>query len=243
MNQKELRTSTKQRIVISLVAFLMLAATIATYVLIILNSKNGEVATVSEVNGTSKVDEAALSELETKFAAAQNEAVERAAELSDKYFDSFKSYKSRVRSFNAATANSQGLKTEDLKEGTGKVLTEGDLDYLAYYIGFCADESIFDSSFDNYDEPTALSTPISADIGLIEGWNAGVVGMKVGGVRELTVPGELAYGETQEICGGSNSPLKFIVMAIEDAKMSEINSALLDIQAQLIALYSGKAAE
>ena len=36
-----------------------------------------------------------------------------------------------------------------------------------------------------------------------------------GGVRELTIPSELAYGSTQEICGGTNSPLKFVIKAIE----------------------------
>ena len=39
--------------------------------------------------------------------------------------------------------------------------------------------------------------------------------MKVGGIREIDIPGELAYGDTREICGGTNSPLKFIVYPVE----------------------------
>ena len=40
--------------------------------------------------------------------------------------------------------------------------------------------------------------------------------MKVGGVRRITVPGELAYGDQMEICGGTNKPLRFLVMAVEN---------------------------
>ena len=39
--------------------------------------------------------------------------------------------------------------------------------------------------------------------------------MKIGGVREIDIPGELAYGDTREICGGTNSPLKFIIYPVE----------------------------
>ena len=62
-------------------------------------------------------------------------------------------------------------------------------------------------------------------MGLIEGWTQGMKGMKIGGIRKITIPGELAYGDSMEICGGKNKPLKFIVMAVEKtdelAKMSE----------------------
>ena len=92
-----------------------------------------------------------------------------------------------------------------------------------------------------YDEnPTALESPIDPSIGLIEGWNQGVVGMKLGGVRELTISGDLAYGDTQEICGGYGSPLKFIIMAIEkDETLAQLNSELDDIYLQLYYAYYG----
>ena len=41
------------------------------------------------------------------------------------------------------------------------------------------------------------------------------------GIREITIPGELAYKDEREICGGEYKPLKFIVMVKE--KTPELN--------------------
>ncbi|MBR1795749.1 FKBP-type peptidyl-prolyl cis-trans isomerase [Candidatus Saccharibacteria bacterium] len=235
MEQSYVKTSMKQRIIIFAIAFLLLAATIASYVLIVLNDKNG--STASTTTTRTAEEQAQLDAYTTEYEAKGAEVTARGEELSKDYFDEFKSYRSRVRSYNAATANSNGLKTEDLKQGTGKVLTDGDTDYFAYYIGYCADETVFDSSFDNYENPTSLKAPLYAAVGLIEGWNAGVVGMKLGGVRELTIPGELAYGETQEICGGTNSPLKFVVMAVDDAELLKLNKELDETYNKLLDYY------
>lgn len=234
MDQKYVKTSTKQRVIIFTVGILMLLATVATYVLIIVNNKKSEQTATSSMSAE---DQAKLNELQSQWNAKNDEINARATELSKQYFDTFKSYKSRVKGYNATTANSNGLKTEDLKNGSGKTLTDGDKDYLAYYIGFCADESVFDSSFDSYDDPKSLKAPLSAKVGLIEGWNAGVVGMKIGGVREITIPGELAYGDSQEICGGTNSPLKFVVMAVEDSKTDTLVTEQDAIYEQIIELY------
>ena len=238
MDQKYVKTSTKQRVIILSVAILMLAATIATYVLVILNNKNGTSSSSSELSSEAQVQ---LANLQTEYSRKGDEVTTRAAVLSGQYFNEFKQYKSRVRAYNAATANANGLKTEDLKTGSGRMLTDGDTNYLAYYIGFCSDESIFDSSFNDKTNPTALNAPLSAQVGLIEGWNAGVVGMKLGGVREITIPGELAYGETQEICGGTNSPLKFVVMAIEDSEIKKLLDEQDDIYAQMLQVYYNSA--
>ena len=75
-------------------------------------------------------------------------------------------------------------------------------------------EPLFDSTFDNASSPTGFDKVLDASAGMIEGWNVGVVGMRLGGVREITIPGELAYGDSMEICGGTNKPLKFLVMAV-----------------------------
>ena len=222
MDPKSLKTSWKQRIVIALIAILLLGSTIAMYAAIVLSNGNGKTST---------------SVLEDQYTDKQAEINTYAATLSKEYFPTFSKFRSEVKAYNAAAANSTGVHTRDLLEGTGRELATGDLEYYAYYIGFCPDETIFDSSFNDKDNPTELIAPIYAGRGLIEGWNMGVVGMKIGGVREIQMPGEQAYGETREICGMTNSPLKFIVMAVEDAKLNELNSELDQIYAELVSKY------
>jgi len=230
MDEQTLKTSWTQRIVILVIAILLLGSTVFAYLFIVLN--NGDSA-------QGNTDEQ-IAELTAEYDAKSAELDEASKPFSDKYFDSFKKYKSGVRSYNSANANATGLESKDLAKGSGKTLAEGDTDYLAYYIGWCPDGSIFDSSFNDNENPTSLKTPLDPSMGLIEGWNQGVIGMQLGGVRELNIPGELAYGETQEICGATNSPLKFVVMAIEkDAELDRLNSELNDIYMQLYYLYYG----
>lgn len=230
MEEKTLKTSWKQRVAIIIVAVLLLGSVVLTYMLVVL-SGNSSSDTSSE---------AQIAELTEKYQQKSEEIEAAAKPLSDKYFDDFVKYKSEVKSYNSANANAVGLETKDLKEGTGRTLTEGDTDYAAYYIGWCADGSIFDSSFNDNEDPTSLKAPLDAAIGLIEGWNQGVIGMKLGGVRQISMSGALAYGDTQEICGGTNSPLKFVVFAMEpDAKIKELNEELDDIYMRLYYAYAG----
>lgn len=206
MEEKELKTSPKQRIVIIVIAIIMLGSIIASYAAIIMNGgkKNGASDT------DSKIDEAKVAEYQEAYDKKLAEFTEK---TKDDY-DRFMRYsKSEIKGYNETSANENGLQKRDLREGDGKTLTSTDNDYLAYYVGWCADESVFDSSFDDNDNPTAFSKILDASLGMIEGWNQGVDGMKINGIREITIPGELAYGDSMDICGGKNKPLKFIVMA------------------------------
>lgn len=209
MDQKQLKTSWQQRIVIGIIAFLLLFSTVAVYALIVLSNEKSEKTNEQVSKELEKVEE----EL-----SAKREVLEaRVTELSDQYYDKLTSYRSEVRSYNATSVNNAGLKTTDLKTGDGAEITE-ESSYYSYYIGWCADESVFDSSFDDWDNPTRLIDPISYTSGesdFVQGWEDGVIGMKIGGVREISIPGELAYGDSREICGGTNSPLKFIIMAMD----------------------------
>ncbi|HSA83797.1 MAG TPA: FKBP-type peptidyl-prolyl cis-trans isomerase [Patescibacteria group bacterium] len=82
------------------------------------------------------------------------------------------------------------IKIEDLKEGKGDAVKDGD-HVVMHYTGWLEDGTKFDSSVDR-DEP--FETPIGAGY-VIKGWDLGVVGMKVGGKRKLTIPPELGYGK------------------------------------------------
>lgn len=234
MEEKTLKTSWKQRVAIIIVAVLLLGSVVLTYMLVVLNGNSS--------SDTSS--EAQIAELTEEYQQKSEEIEAAAKPLSDKYFDDFVKYKSEVKSYNSANANAAGLETKDLKEGAGRTLTEGDTDYAAYYIGWCADGSIFDSSFNDNEDPSSLKAPLDAGIGLIEGWNQGVIGMKLGGVRQLSIPKELAYASNLNMqdppCGSIESPLKFVVFAMEpDAKIKALNEELDDIYMRLYYAYAG----
>lgn len=224
MDEKELKTSTKQRIFIALIAILMLGSIIAGYAAIIVNGSQSSSST------DNKVDQAKVAE----YQEAYDKKVAEFSEATKSDFDNFIAFKSEIKGYNETSANEEGVKTRDLKKGTGDKIDEN-TQYLAYYVGWCADESIFDSSFNDNDNPTSFSKILDASLGMIEGWNEGIKGMRFDGVREITVPGELAYGESMEICGGKNKPLKFLVMpkAKEDplkTLASELDSAYMRLQ-------------
>ncbi len=207
MEEKELKTSVGQRVVIIAIAVIMLGSIIASYAAIVANGGKSSSST-----DTSEISEEKIAEYRTAY----NEKLAAFQKVTKSDYEDFIQYKSEVKAYNETSANSDGLKFRDLKVGSGRELKEGDTDYLSYYIGWCADETVFDSSLDDIDNPTGFSKALSASLGMIEGWSQGVVGMRLGGVRKITIPGELAYKDQMEICGGYNKPLKFIVMAVAD---------------------------
>ena len=228
MDQKQLKTTWQQRIVIGIIAFLLLFSTVAVYALIVLSGEK------KEKNNEQVAKE--LEKVEEELTAKREELEVIVSNLSGQYYNKLSNYRSRVRSYNAASVNNAGLTTTDLEEGNGAEIAE-DSSYYSYYIGWCADESVFDSSFDNWDNSTALVDPIAYTNGesqFVQGWEDGVIGMKVGGVREISIPGELAYGDTKEICGGTNSPLKFIIMPVDPG---ETYGKLLDEYNELMNQY------
>ncbi len=82
------------------------------------------------------------------------------------------------------------FKIETLKEGDGDVAQNGQL-VIVHYTGTFESGKKFDSSVDRGD-------PFEFNLGagmVIRGWDLGVVGMKIGEKRKLTIPYHLAYGE------------------------------------------------
>ncbi len=80
------------------------------------------------------------------------------------------------------------LSTEDLVVGTGKEVVVTDNITVHYTGWFATDGTVFDSSVAR-GEPATF--PLS---GVIQGWQEGIPGMKVGGKRRLIIPSDLAYG-------------------------------------------------
>ena len=84
------------------------------------------------------------------------------------------------------------LETEDLEVGDGPEAKLGD-QITVNYVGVLFDDcKQFDAS---YDSGQPATFPLEQG-GLIDGWVQGIPGMKVGGRRQLTIPADLAYGES-----------------------------------------------
>lgn len=81
------------------------------------------------------------------------------------------------------------LKIEDVKAGAGAEATSGKT-VTVHYVGTLTDGKKFDSS---RDRGQGFSFRLGAGQ-VIQGWDKGVAGMKVGGVRKLTIPPEMGYG-------------------------------------------------
>jgi|SRR5215218_7026332 len=87
-------------------------------------------------------------------------------------------------------ATPTGIKYVDLEVGKGPEATPGKT-VEVHYTGWLVDGTKFDSSLDRQE-------PLTFRLGageVIEGWDQGVAGMKVGGKRKLTIPPELGYGD------------------------------------------------
>jgi FKBP-type peptidyl-prolyl cis-trans isomerase len=111
----------------------------------------------------------------------------------------------------AAPAEVTALVKEDLKEGKGVAAKTGDT-VKVHYTGTLLNGSKFDSSLDR-DEPFEFELGAGA---VIKGWDEGVVGMKPGGKRKLTIPADKAYGKAgRPPTIPPNSPLIFEVELIE----------------------------
>lgn len=83
-----------------------------------------------------------------------------------------------------------GLVMEDLMVGEGAETCSAGQYVTVHYTGWLTDGTKFDSSKDR-DEP--FKFPLG-ERRVIQGWDEGVEGMRIGGKRKLTIPPELGYG-------------------------------------------------
>lgn len=104
-----------------------------------------------------------------------------------------KSYKAPVAGNQELVQNNdmdQELKTEDLVVGKGVEAVSGK-EVTVNYTGILTDGTKFDSSLNEGRTPFVFTLG-AGDV--IAGWDQGIVGMKVGGKRKLTIPSSLGYG-------------------------------------------------
>jgi FKBP-type peptidyl-prolyl cis-trans isomerase FkpA len=112
------------------------------------------------------------------------------------------------------TTTDSGLLYTDVKTGAGETVTGRGQTVIVHYTGWLEDETRFDSSRDR-DDP--FSFPVDCGY-VIPGWDEGVKGMQVGGIRRLVIPPALGYGERG--AGGVIPPNATLVFEIELLEIS-----------------------
>lgn len=85
--------------------------------------------------------------------------------------------------------SSLGVELQDVVVGTGDEVVEGARVYV-HYVGMLSDGTVFDES-----RPRGKAFDFLVGAGqVIQGWEDGLLGMKVGGTRRLVIPSSLGYG-------------------------------------------------
>lgn len=100
-----------------------------------------------------------------------------------------------------------GLAYQDIVVGSGDPAATGST-VSVHYTGWLEDGTMFESSYDS-------GQPFSVTIGqgsVIPGWDEGLVGMQLGGIRKLIIPPDLAYGSTGQ---GSIPPDATLIFEVE----------------------------
>lgn len=110
------------------------------------------------------------------------------------------------------TMEQDGVKVEIMKEGSGEGAKNGQT-VVVHYTGMFTDGKVFDSSV-----PRGQPFPVKLGAGMvIQGWDKGLVGMKVGEKRRLTIPPELGYSAAG--AGGVIPPNSTLVFDVELLKI------------------------
>lgn len=102
------------------------------------------------------------------------------------------------------------LLIQDTKQGLGREAIRGTT-VVVHYTGKLTNGKVFDSSLDR-------GEPFSFQLGqgqVIQGWERGIVGMKEGGKRKLTIPPQYGYGARAVGPIPANSTLVFDVELIK----------------------------
>lgn len=214
-------TAKSQRIAIFVIMIVMVVGTLGSFFVIILQNENQK--------SDSKRQQVAIEKYQKDMAEYQQQLDQQASQLSKKYYPILSKYQDMPAKFDRSGVDE--IVKQDLKVGDGATIGD-DSKFAAYYIGWNTDGEVFDQSIEtgskSLKQPLYYSDPASGSVGLeeglknaslIDGWKEGMKGMKIGGIRVLTIPSDLAYGEQgsgDKIA--ANMPIKFVVMTIEPLK-------------------------
>ena len=108
------------------------------------------------------------------------------------------------------------LLTEDLRPGVGEVARTG-IQLIVHYTGWLYEPGALGYRGRKFDSSRDRGQPFTFRLGegrVIRGWEAGVLGMKVGGLRRLVIPPELAYG-SRSVGNGLIPPNSTLVFEVE----------------------------
>ncbi len=105
-----------------------------------------------------------------------------------------------------------GLQITDEVVGTGTEAVAGDM-VTVNYVGTLTDGKVFDASANHGNQ--GFSFVVGANPPqVIEGWNEGIIGMKIGGKRKLVIPPSLGYG-SQDVGNGLIPPNSTLIFEVE----------------------------
>jgi FKBP-type peptidyl-prolyl cis-trans isomerase len=188
----DISTSRSQRIAIWVIAIVMVGGTLISFLIFAIASVN------TNVNSDQILYQKAL-EKQQQQQAEQQAATAAYVPFLDDY---------EVAAFDPAGVTELGVKT--IKEGSGPKAAATDT-ITANYTGWTFDGAIFDTTKRSADaESTPIQFPLTS---VITGWSEGLTGAQAGGIYELTIPAEMAYGGAAGE-SSTSGPLKFIVEVV-----------------------------
>ena len=130
----------------------------------------------------------------------------------------------------------RGVGVIEIVTGVGPAITPGDL-LEVHYTGWLTDGREFDSSLDR--EPFSFKLDTGA---VIAGWDDGLAGMAVGGVRRLVIPPELAYGDAGRegsIPPGAELVFDIELVGVTPCDLVDESPPPLDVDAETFTTESG----
>lgn len=180
-------TPKSQRIGIWIIAIVLMAGTLGSFLVMGLSINN------------QKIDQTKQQKEYDQYLKQQK----LAAQLNADNSESLEGYTARTFDSDSVTK----LQVEVLTTGTGATIKATDSINSSYF-GWTSDGKIFDSSKkkSTADKPATFSLE-----GVIPGWTEGLTGQKVGSIVRLIIPADKAYGAQGSGIIPADSPLEFIV--------------------------------